>query len=218
MPGSKRPRRKAEEEASASPAGDVEETDGVEAVLDRLSEFERRLIDFVREHGPTWGRPGMVREAPSVEYGSPAAYRARTPLPDYTPRPIPYARPRERRQGAAPAAPLRPEQYTVMGDYYRARRGFASDSQLAQALGVHRSRVSGWKSGDLPDRENARLLAGLGIVVDALLDFMDPDVVPDWLETGQYEARGRAPLDLLREGRLSEVLQLVNATETDAYV
>jgi transcriptional regulator with XRE-family HTH domain len=111
-----------------------------------------------------------------------------------------------------------PEQHIVLGDYYRARRAFDSDAQLARVLGVHRSRISAWKKGKLPDREHARLLATLGIVVNELAEFMDSEVICDWLTAPQIEIGGREPADLLREGSLIEVLQLANATEYGAYV
>jgi transcriptional regulator with XRE-family HTH domain len=119
-------------------------------------------------------------------------------------------------RGAAPA--LRPEQHMVMGDYHRARQGFSTDAELARVMGVHRSRVAAWKNGEMPDPANMELLTALGVVVHELAQFMDPEVIPDWLTTGQVEADGREPIELLREGALTEVLQLANATEHGAYV
>lgn len=114
--------------------------------------------------------------------------------------------------------PLSPDQHMVIGDYHRARRGFASDSQMAEILGVHRTRVAAWKSGQAPDAENAKLLSALAITVDELLRFLDSEVVPDWLTTGQFELQGRTPMEALREGHLADVLQAANATEYGAYV
>lgn len=114
--------------------------------------------------------------------------------------------------------PLSPDQHMVVGDYHRARRGFASDSQMAEALGVHRTRIAAWKSGQTPDAENAKLLSALAITVDELLRFLDPEVVPDWLTTEQFELQDQTPMDALREGHLADVLHAVNATEQSAYV
>lgn len=113
--------------------------------------------------------------------------------------------------------PLSPEQHIVVGDYHRARRGFASDSQMADVLGVHRTRIAAWKTGRTPDAENAEVLSALAITVDTLLRFLDPEVVPDWLTTEQFELHS-GPIEALRAGRLAEVLQAANATEHGAYV
>lgn len=111
----------------------------------------------------------------------------------------------------------RPEQHIVLGDYHRARRGFAGDAEMARVMDVPESHVSAWRAGKLPERGDARLLAALGIVVDELAQFMDPEVIPDWLTTPQIEAGGREPIELLRQGALAEVLQLANAAEYGAY-
>ncbi len=113
--------------------------------------------------------------------------------------------------------PLSPEQHIVAGDYHKARRGFASDSEMADVLGVHRTRVAAWKTGRTPDAQNSELLSAVAITVDALLRFLDPEVVSDWLTTEQFELRA-APIEALRAGRLAEVLQTANATEQGAYV
>jgi DNA-binding transcriptional regulator YiaG len=114
------------------------------------------------------------------------------------------------------AQPLSPDQHMVAGDYHRARRGFGSDSQIAEILGVHRTRIAAWKSGRAPDAANAKLLSALAITVDELLRFLDPEVVPDWLTTEQFELQG-TPMEALQQGRLAEVLQAANATEHGAY-
>jgi transcriptional regulator with XRE-family HTH domain len=113
--------------------------------------------------------------------------------------------------------PLSPEQHIVAGDYHRARRGFSSDSQMAETLGVHRTRIAAWKTGKSPDPENAELLSALATTVEVLLRFLDPEVVPDWLTTEQFELSA-TPMEALRAGRLAEVLQAANATEHGAYV
>lgn len=113
--------------------------------------------------------------------------------------------------------PLSPEQHIVAGDYHRARRGFSSDSQMAEILGVHRTRIAEWKTGKRPDPENAELLSALATTVEVLLRFLDPEVAPDWLTTEQFELLA-TPMESLRAGRLAEVLQAANATEHGAYV
>lgn len=113
---------------------------------------------------------------------------------------------------------LSPDQHIVVGDYHRARRGFASDSEMAELLGVHRTRIAAWKNGQAPDTENAKLLSAVAVAVGELLRFLDPEVVPDWLTTEQFDLQDRTPMEALREGHLADVLQAANATEHGAYL
>ena len=111
------------------------------------------------------------------------------------------------------------EQVYAMADYLRARRGFSTDQQMAEVLGVHRSRLIAWKQGtELPNAANSQLLSHLAVVVQELEEFLDPDVIPDWLLTEQYTLAGRTPVEALRGGQLAEVLQMANATEHGAYI
>jgi DNA-binding transcriptional regulator YiaG len=111
-----------------------------------------------------------------------------------------------------------PEQVFTMADYLRARRGFTSDQIMAEVLGVHRTRLIAWKQGsEVPNAQNAQLLSHLAVVVQDLGEFLDPEVIPDWLQTEQYTL-GRSPVDALRAGQLAEVLQAANATEHGAFI
>ena len=111
------------------------------------------------------------------------------------------------------------EQVVAMADYLRARRGFSTDQQMAEILGVHRSRLIAWKQGmEVPNPANAQLLSHLAVVVQELEEFLDPEVIPDWLLTEQYTLASRTPVEALRDGHLAEVLQSANATEHGAYI
>lgn len=112
-----------------------------------------------------------------------------------------------------------PDQVVAMADYLRARRGFSSDQEMAEILEVHRTRLAAWKQGtEAPNPQNAQLLSYLAVVVNELEEFLDPDVIPDWLLTRQYALGGETPVRALREGQLAEVLQAANATEHGAYI
>lgn len=111
-----------------------------------------------------------------------------------------------------------PLEQIVIGDYLRARQGFASDVEMAEVLGVHRTRVAAWKVGQLPDAVNTQLLAAVAVTVHALVQFLDPEVIADWLTTEAAELGGVTPVEALSQGHLAEVLQLANATEHGAYL
>lgn len=103
--------------------------------------------------------------------------------------------------------------------YLRARRAFSSDVQMAETLGLDRTRLIAWKKGsNAPRQEHVRYLADVATTVDALLRFLHPSVVAGWLISPQFELEDRTPVEMLREGHLPEVLQSVNATEHGAYV
>lgn len=111
------------------------------------------------------------------------------------------------------------EQVMVMADYLRARRGFSTDEDLAEVLGVHRNVFVSWAKGtELPDASNSLVLSYLAVVVQELEEFLDPDVIPDWLLTEQFTLGGRTPVEALRDGHLAEVLHTANATEHGAYI
>jgi hypothetical protein len=104
-----------------------------------------------------------------------------------------------------------------LAHYYQARRGFASDSALADACGVHRSRVARWKLGDEPEAANARLLRDLATVVSRLADYYDRDVIPDWLYGSNPDLGGESPIDTLRRGGLVQVLAAAEAQTSGSY-
>ncbi|MDB4951557.1 MAG: hypothetical protein JWM27_4206 [Gemmatimonadetes bacterium] len=133
------------------------------------------------------------------------------------------------RAGGAPVAHVRPAKRPVppamgqdavirLAHYYQARRGFASDSALADACGVHRSQVARWKRGEEPDVHNARLLRDLATVVARLADWYDAEVIPDWLYGSSPDLGGRRPIEVLRRGGLVEVLAAAETQTSGSYL
>ncbi|CAN5555864.1 hypothetical protein BH24GEM3_BH24GEM3_19770 [soil metagenome] len=105
----------------------------------------------------------------------------------------------------------------IQASYLSARRGFPSDAALAEAFPVSPSRVARWKQGEIPDRENARFLRDVGIVVSLLDEYLDDDVIPDWLHGVNAHLGDRRPLEAIREGRLSEVVRAIEAEKSGAF-
>lgn len=105
----------------------------------------------------------------------------------------------------------------VQAAYLSARRGFPSDAALAEAFPVSPSRVARWKQGDMPERENARFLRDLGIVVSLLDGYLEEEVIPDWLHGVNAHLGDRRPLEAIREGRLSEVVRAIEAEQGGAF-
>lgn len=101
-----------------------------------------------------------------------------------------------------------------LAHYVRARRPFSSDAQMAEMLGLDRTRLIAWKKGtSVPRYEHLRYLADVATTVDALMRFLHPAVVADWLTAPRLDFADKTPVDLLRVGRLPDVLLSVNATE-----
>lgn len=110
------------------------------------------------------------------------------------------------------------DRLVLIADYVRAREAFGSDLEMSEVLGIDRTRLISWKKGVArPRQEHVRYLSDVATVVDALRRFLHPSVVKDWMTAPQLGLDDRTPVEVLREGRIADVLQAVNATEHGAY-
>jgi transcriptional regulator with XRE-family HTH domain len=99
-----------------------------------------------------------------------------------------------------------------------ARRAFPSDASLAEAIGVNRSQVRRWREGlTEPSPEAADRLVGLDAVVELLSGYLEPSSIRKWLEGFNAHLGNRRPIDVLRQGNLSEVVAAVQAAKSGAY-
>lgn len=101
--------------------------------------------------------------------------------------------------------------------YLAARRPFASDAALADALGVHRSQVARWKRGGQADPANEERLRDLGTVVESLTGYLEPDAISDWLTGVNPHLGHRRPIDVLLAGHVTDVIAAVEAERRGAY-
>src|SRR5438132_9759434 len=90
-------------------------------------------------------------------------------------------------------------------------------AKLARVLGVSPSRVSRWLRTEEPDPENRRKVEAVEFVLGRLLDLYQREVAIDWLLGFNAHLRNRRPIDLLANGRVGEVLEAIEASETGAY-
>jgi transcriptional regulator with XRE-family HTH domain len=103
-----------------------------------------------------------------------------------------------------------------LAHYLRVRRAFSSDVQMAEMLGLDRTRLIAWKKGaSVPRYEHLRYLADVATTVDALMNFLHPSVVADWLTASRLDLANSTPVEMLREGRLPDVLMGVKALERE---
>lgn len=116
----------------------------------------------------------------------------------------------------ASAAPD-PTAQIILARVLSARRAFRSDAALAEALGVHRSRIVNYRRGEAPSAEVREALVGLDTVISLLEGFLELEAVPDWLHGVNAHLGHRRPVDVLRRGPLSEVIVAIEAERSGAW-
>lgn len=113
--------------------------------------------------------------------------------------------------------PSRPTRALVKQRYQVAKVAFPDDADLARSLGVHRSAVVRWKRGETPAPENWEQLVGLDTVVSLLQNFLELRSIPKWLRGINAHLGERRPIDVIRQGRLSEVIAAIEAEKAGAF-
>jgi hypothetical protein len=122
-----------------------------------------------------------------------------------------------RQASAAELQAMDPAQCIQRAYYLEARKGFATDSALAEAMGVNRSQVSRWAQGRAAHADNAWLLRDLAATVSRLADYYNPATIGRWLFGANPDLGGEQPMTLLRQGRLPEVLMVLEAQTSGAF-
>jgi hypothetical protein len=101
--------------------------------------------------------------------------------------------------------------------YFLVRSAFPSDAAIAEYARVDRSRVTRFKQGKNLEPATDALLVDVSNVVSKLRGFLDDDMIPEWLRGINAHLDNRTPLDVLRTGRLSEVIRAIEAEQSGAY-
>src|SRR4051812_34413209 len=96
--------------------------------------------------------------------------------------------------------------------------GFGNQSRIAALLNVDRSSVARWlQKEDKPDEANAERIASLWHVYLKLTRRFHPETAFKWLEGMNAHLGDQRPADLIRKGRITEVLGAIEQDETGAY-
>jgi len=95
--------------------------------------------------------------------------------------------------------------------------GVRSDRAVAGLLGISPSQVSRWRKGQVPDIQNADRLAGLALIVEMLLRWLEPEAIPGWLEGPNAHLGDRSPTYLLRHGQVADVIGAIEAGKAGVY-
>ncbi|MEX0674108.1 MAG: hypothetical protein WD981_01465 [Gaiellaceae bacterium] len=94
---------------------------------------------------------------------------------------------------------------------------FRSSAELARLLGVNRSQVTRWLQGAGIDPLNAEKIDVLELVVANLLRLYEPEVIRPWLFGFNPHLGNRRPIDLVRKGRVEELLSAIRAERAGSF-
>jgi hypothetical protein len=101
--------------------------------------------------------------------------------------------------------------------YFLVRSAFPSDAAIADFAGIDRSRVTRFKQGKNLEPATDELLYDVSVVVSKLRGFLDDDLIPEWLRGVNAHLGHRVPLDVIRTGRMSEVVAAIEAEKSGAF-
>jgi len=84
-----------------------------------------------------------------------------------------------------------------------------SDAAVAEVLGVSRAQPGRWREGQAPDPDNRDRIIGLDAVIALLSGFLAESSIPKWLNGVNAHLDNRRPINVLREGRVSDVIAAI---------
>lgn len=91
-----------------------------------------------------------------------------------------------------------------------ARRGLTV-SEIGGVTGVSERAVQNWAAGkSRPEGESRERLLELKYVIEGLADVYEDEGIEIWLHSRQRSLGGRSPLELLKDGQFTEVLDAVD--------
>jgi len=97
------------------------------------------------------------------------------------------------------------------------RIALGSDRAVAAMLDVAPSQISRWRQGQLPDLANADRLAGLALVIEMLLRWLEPEAARGWLEGPNAHLADRTPSYLIRHGQVADVIGALESEKAGVY-
>lgn len=90
--------------------------------------------------------------------------------------------------------------------------------EIAAITGVQRRQVYHWQKGEFrPRGEVKEHLLDLHYVVEQLLEVYSPEGVDVWLHGRNRDLGGRRPIEVLKAGEFSEVLDVVERLKVGAF-
>jgi transcriptional regulator with XRE-family HTH domain len=97
--------------------------------------------------------------------------------------------------------------------------GALQGKDIANIVAVSPATVSRWSSGKAtPDLRTQTVIAELRYVVDRLADFYTPDETRLWLHARHPMLANERAIDLINQGRTQDVLAVIEALDSAAYL
>lgn len=90
-------------------------------------------------------------------------------------------------------------------------------SSVADFLNVNRSSISRWVKNGLPDENNQIRITSLVLVLQRLYKIFEPETAKKWLKGINAHLANQRPIDLIKQGRISEVLAAIEQTDLGSY-
>src|SRR4029077_15424819 len=97
------------------------------------------------------------------------------------------------------------------------KRDFRTGAALADLLGVNRSQVTRWLPGAGIDPLNAEKIDLLELVWSNTARLYDGDAARSWLFGLNPHLGDRRPIDVIRTGRVEELMRAIRAERADAF-
>jgi len=97
------------------------------------------------------------------------------------------------------------------------RDDFRSAARLAELLGVSRSQVTRWLRGAGIDPLNAEKVEVLELVWSNLLRLYDRETALEWLVGINPHLGDRRPIDVVRAGRVEELMRAIRAERAESF-
>jgi uncharacterized protein (DUF2384 family) len=89
-------------------------------------------------------------------------------------------------------------------------KGAMKNIEVANLLGTRPETVSRWNQGRAyPHAATEKTLLELEYIIDQLADFYEPSEARQWIFAPQKLLAGQSPANLIRTGRIDEVMNLV---------
>jgi DNA-binding transcriptional regulator YiaG len=89
-------------------------------------------------------------------------------------------------------------------------KGAIKDFEVANLLGTRPETVSRWNHGRAyPRVKTEKALRDLEYIIDQLADFYEPNEARQWIFAPQKRTGGISPAELIRSGRIDDVMRLV---------
>ncbi len=89
-------------------------------------------------------------------------------------------------------------------------KGAIKDFEVANLLGRRPETVSRWNHGrTYPRAKTEKTLRDLEYIIDQLADFYEPNEARQWIFAPQMLFGGISPAEMIRSGRIDDVMRLV---------